>query len=274
MGTSSCESDRCSVGMATAPECVSEGNLFVNSGTAPVFESVGNSAERTPESRLDVLLSRCALVKNELTVLNEERVELETNLRLDSPHARSHALREAHSCCRTQAAQHLFLLRNVAGCRSLVAVEQQALCIFHAKTFQNDDAKLHEFQAELETGKQFQAVLENGESTGKVLQDAAHGAQELAEKLRANEHLVLAEEMGQLALQLDEAAEKKLNVSGGGGIRARCANASAIGVLHCSLCSIKGFITSMDVMTSLLPNTLCEDYRSYQLLGQRVCCCC
>ena len=41
----------------------------------------------TPESRLAVLLERCALVKNELTVLNEERVELETSLRLVSQHA-------------------------------------------------------------------------------------------------------------------------------------------------------------------------------------------
>ena len=41
----------------------------------------------TPESRLAFLLERCALVKNELTVLNEERVELETSLRLVSQHA-------------------------------------------------------------------------------------------------------------------------------------------------------------------------------------------
>ena len=46
-------------------------------------------------------------------------------------------------------------------------------------------AKLHEFQA----------VLENSESTGKDLQDAAHGAHELAEKLRADGHLELADEM-------------------------------------------------------------------------------
>ena len=63
-------------------------------------------------------------------------------------------------------------------------------------------AKLHEFQA----------VLESSESTGKDLQDAAHGAHELAEKLRADGHLELADEMEKLALQLDGAADKKLNV--------------------------------------------------------------
>ena len=82
-----CEAARCSVNMATAAECVSAGNLFVNAVTTPVFESGACPVENTLEARLDVLLERCALVKNELAVLNEERVELETNLRFKSPHA-------------------------------------------------------------------------------------------------------------------------------------------------------------------------------------------
>merc|ERR1711865_501820 len=71
-----------------------------------------------------------------------------------------------------------------------------------AAGLKEEAVKLHEFQA----------VLEKSESTGKDLQDAAHGAHELAEKLRADGHLVLADEMEKLALQLDGAAEKKLGV--------------------------------------------------------------
>merc|ERR1711865_985779 len=71
-----------------------------------------------------------------------------------------------------------------------------------AAGLREEAVKLHEFQA----------VLEKSESTGKDLQDAAHGAHELAEKLRADGHVELADEMEKLALQLDGAAEKKLGV--------------------------------------------------------------
>ena len=53
----------------------------------------------TPESRLVVLLERCGLVKNELAALNEERVELETSLRLASQHALIHTAVRQHNYC-------------------------------------------------------------------------------------------------------------------------------------------------------------------------------
>ena len=53
---------------------------------------------------------------------------------------------------------------------------------------------------------------EGSEAAGRDLQDAAHGAHELAAKLRADGQLELADEMEKLALQLDGAAEKKLSV--------------------------------------------------------------
>ena len=56
----------------------------------------------TPESRLAFLLERCALVKNELADLNEERVELEINLRLASQHALIHTAVRQHNYCHTR----------------------------------------------------------------------------------------------------------------------------------------------------------------------------
>ena len=61
--------------------------------------------------------------------------------------------------------------------------------------------------------------------------------------------------------------------SEGGECGSWCTNSAALSVVHCLSCSVKQFFLKLDVITQLLLEYLCKDYRSYQVLGRMVCRC-
>ena len=60
--------------------------------------------------------------------------------------------------------------------------------------------------------QEFQQVLENSDSSGSDLDNAAHAAHDLSDKLRADGDLEAAAQMGNLALQLNAAADLKIPI--------------------------------------------------------------
>ena len=190
----------------------------------------------TPESRLAFLLERCALVKNELADLNEERVELEINLRLVSQHALVHTAVRQHNYCHTRrsAVNSVLFLTNIAlaGCRSLAA------------------------------------DLPDLSTSEGVYQEFGHGVELTTDAVNASRTTLAAEPR---TIDPSMPALEVVVCSSDSGCMARWP-VRMYAVLHHALCRVKRFFRGVDVITPFLPDYLCPQYKSYQLLKQRVYC--